>query len=809
MKTYSHTFNSQNSLLDFLTSIDITHVSSTLVHLHTYILDDQQLEDINRLVMSFFNNAQIINFNEVQFSNKDSSLYITTFKATVIRGLTLYQDLSFSTPQAFVKLITNKTKGVILYGNTSPSWLESIALTINANFSDIHISGGLTSTYELGQLRLNEQTVKNGVVGIILDSDVLQIHHFSYNNLIPVGQSHEITHADNNNIYSIDQIPAQRFYEKYLGRLMHDNVTHVGQLFPLLSLYEGRYLQKPIVSIDEAQIVVKTAVNIGDPLILGYDDLNASLRNYKQIINTLDTIPIESIHIFNESIISVHNRTDLSLTHLVHDITPSCLPTSGELIYENNTISINATSFSIITMSESDNAYKTINHTLLDNLIINHDQEILMNMIKRTSKELTALNHTLSSTVNKKVAELKEYYYQDYLTKLPNQNQLIENSHQGLVKHLALLDISSFININNFYGHHSGNIVLVELAHLIVDFVKTCNYKTYRVHSDIFAISSDRVEEHLHFRQFMQILQQKIQAHCFINDSHQIYILTTMAVTSFTPHIYENARVTLEYAKSKNIAFLNYDSNLHLEEIVKSNIHWTNKIRIAIQENRIQPFFQAIYNNKSGKIDHYEALMRMVDYNGDIIPPNAFLDIAKKANLYKPLTRIMISKTFNYFRHLPYNFSVNISAADITDKYNREFIYEQLRNFPEPNRVIFELVESEGIENYTYMIQFINAIKRYKAKVAIDDFGTGFSNFHYLFKLNVDIIKIDGSIIQQINNENSAKSVAEVIIDFAKKMNLITVAEFVSDKAIFESVKNLGIDYSQGYYISKPKKYIK
>jgi EAL domain-containing protein (putative c-di-GMP-specific phosphodiesterase class I) len=119
--------------------------------------------------------------------------------------------------------------------------------------------------------------------------------------------------------------------------------------------------------------------------------------------------------------------------------------------------------------------------------------------------------------------------------------------------------------------------------------------------------------------------------------------------------------------------------------------------------------------------------------------------------------------------------------------------------------VIFEIVESEGIENYDDVKEFINVTKSYGAQIAIDDFGTGFSNFHYLFKLNVDLIKIDGSIIQQINGEKAASLVAETIVDFSRKMGIATVAEFVSDEAIFKKTNELGINYSQGYYVSMPR----
>ena len=119
-------------------------------------------------------------------------------------------------------------------------------------------------------------------------------------------------------------------------------------------------------------------------------------------------------------------------------------------------------------------------------------------------------------------------------------------------------------------------------------------------------------------------------------------------------------------------------------------------------------------------------------------------------------------------------------------------------------RIIFEIIESEGIENFDKVLEFITDVKRYGTKISIDDFGTGYSNFEYLMKLKVDYIKIDGSMIKNIDNDKSAQMIIASIVSFAKNMNIKTVAEFVHSKNVYEKVKELGVDYSQGYYFGEP-----
>jgi len=198
--------------------------------------------------------------------------------------------------------------------------------------------------------------------------------------------------------------------------------------------------------------------------------------------------------------------------------------------------------------------------------------------------------------------------------------------------------------------------------------------------------------------------------------------------------------------------------------------------------------------------------MRMIDDNGDYISPIHFLDLAKKNKLYPELTKIMLIKTFKIFKKLDYQVSINLSVEDILNETVNKTIIDKLTRYNIGHKVIFEIIESEGIENFEEVISFIEKVKKVGAQISIDDFGTGYSNFEYIMKLKVDYIKIDGSMIKNIDTNKDSKLVTETIIDFAKKMNIKTVAEFIHSKNVYSVVKDMGIDYSQGYYFGEPKK---
>ena len=128
----------------------------------------------------------------------------------------------------------------------------------------------------------------------------------------------------------------------------------------------------------------------------------------------------------------------------------------------------------------------------------------------------------------------------------------------------------------------------------------------------------------------------------------------------------------------------------------------------------------------------------------------------------------------------------------------------KLKNSKVSDKVTFEILESDAIEDFVKVERFINEVRRYGAKIAIDDFGSGYSNFSYLTKIRADYIKIDGSLVKDIDVDNNSLIVVETIVEFARKLGIKTVAEYVHSSDVLDKVRELGIDFSQGFYIDEP-----
>jgi EAL domain-containing protein (putative c-di-GMP-specific phosphodiesterase class I) len=264
--------------------------------------------------------------------------------------------------------------------------------------------------------------------------------------------------------------------------------------------------------------------------------------------------------------------------------------------------------------------------------------------------------------------------------------------------------------------------------------------------------------------------------------------------------------MALKISKKEQKNIVVYSKENSLDKQYENNILWAGKLKKAIEENRVVPFFQPIINNSNLAFEKYEALVRIVESDGKVISPFFFLDIAKQTKQYLQLTQIMIEKSFEAFKDRDNEFSINLTMEDISSVQMRELLFEKLDNHPHiAKRVVLELVESESIKDYNEVIEFINSAKSKGCKIAIDDFGSGYSNFEYLIKLQADYIKIDGSLIKNITTQKESFVVVSTIVSFAKQMGIKTIAEFIENEEIFQATKELGIDYSQGYYFSPPK----
>jgi len=421
------------------------------------------------------------------------------------------------------------------------------------------------------------------------------------------------------------------------------------------------------------------------------------------------------------------------------------------------------------------------------------------------------INAYLEKEVNSKTAELRKQLFIDDLTQLPNRKKLFHDieylQNDGA---LLILNIDDFKEVNDFYGQTAGDYVLVEFASKLTALVKDeNNISVSRLSGDEFALYFEQKPSYRTFMRIVNTVSAEIEKMVFYYEENEISIRVTIGGTLETNEMLEKADIALKIAKEHKKYFLLYDKKLDVERQYKENMEWVKKLKSAIKEDRIVPFFQPIFDTQTQKAVSYECLIRFIDTDGSVVSPYKFLTIAHKSKLYPKLTKIMIEKSCQYFQHIDTSFSVNLSINDILDVNMVAYIQSSIRKYDVSNKIVFEILETEGIENYEEVSSFISNMKRLGCKFSIDDFGSGYSSFEHILRLDIDYLKIDGSLIKNLDTDVNSQIIVETIVNFAKKMKLIIIAEFVHNQAVFEKVKSLDIERIQGFYLGEPDKEIK
>ncbi|MDD5052898.1 MAG: EAL domain-containing protein [Sulfuricurvum sp.] len=430
--------------------------------------------------------------------------------------------------------------------------------------------------------------------------------------------------------------------------------------------------------------------------------------------------------------------------------------------------------------------------------ILHYGFKILVQRISRDADTARKLN-----------LQLEHQLYTDNLTSLPNRNALIRDIQTNKFYALMLLNIDNFKEINDFYGHEMGDETLLSLSKSIKSALHNLPMNLYKMPSDEYAIALIEPMTLTKLETTRQSIVHHIQSKHYNLQGASIYVTFTMGMDiskkNNAKSLLANADMALKAAKKRHLSYTLYDETMQIKQEYQNNILWSKKVKEAIEQKCFTLHYQPIFDTQSGEVIEYEALIRIVDRDGSIISPAHFLPAAKQSRLYSHISQFVIDAIFNMLEKTPHRYSINLSVDDIFDAPTREFLIHKLSTTAHGNRLIFELLESEGIENYAEVSAFIAQVKQFGVQIAIDDFGTGYSNFAHILKLDVDILKIDGSLIRNLDTDTNTQTVVLAVTEFSKRLGIKIVAEFVHSEAVYNKCKEFGIDYLQGYYLGEPK----
>jgi EAL domain-containing protein (putative c-di-GMP-specific phosphodiesterase class I) len=367
--------------------------------------------------------------------------------------------------------------------------------------------------------------------------------------------------------------------------------------------------------------------------------------------------------------------------------------------------------------------------------------------------------------------------------------------------------IENYIDIEQYYSGFLVEKIEEELYVQFLDYLpEEFGFASFVLGSGVYVFVKDCIsdEECKKLEHQIWVFQRKIND-LVLNVEDVSYDISILISLAYDEDAYENVKYGMEsLSKNQKNFIVANGMSLSAHKRVEENFEMLKKIKHAIENDKILSYFQPIVN-REGHIEKYESLVRLVDKENNILAPFFFLDVAKRAKYYTQITTIVLKNSFGALLKTSKGISINLSAIDIEKDQIRNEIYQLLESHKqEAHRVVFELLEDEDFKDYEVLKAFISRVKSYGVQIAIDDFGSGYSNFIGLLVYQPDIIKIDGSLVKNIETSQFSLSVVNSVIMFAKEQKIKIVAEFVENEQIFKILKELGVDYFQGYYFAKP-----
>ena len=413
----------------------------------------------------------------------------------------------------------------------------------------------------------------------------------------------------------------------------------------------------------------------------------------------------------------------------------------------------------------------------------------------------------------------------DALTDLANRSEFdlfiahsLKTAHADGIDHaLCYLDLDQFKVVNDTCGHLAGDELLRQLGTLLRKHIRHEDFLA-RLGGDEFGILMHNCTlDHAFIA--CEKIRNVIRDFNFAWENRSFSVGVSIGVTAVTS-ISGNSVELLKEADAACYAAKDKGRNrVHLfrpddEDLAKrqGEMQWVEKIHQSLSENRFILYGQiidSISEKKQGL--HFETLIRYRNSKGVIIPPGAFLPAAERYNLAPAVDRWVIKTLFSWmasqieFINNLDLCSINLSGLSLSDKTMLDFVTGQFNQWQiPPEKVCFEITETAAIANLSDATLFINKLKKLGCLFSLDDFGSGLSSFAYLKNLPVDFIKIDGLFVKDILEDNIDLAMVRSINEVAHVLNKKTIAEFVENEDILNILKQLGVDYAQGYYISKP-----
>jgi diguanylate cyclase (GGDEF)-like protein len=401
----------------------------------------------------------------------------------------------------------------------------------------------------------------------------------------------------------------------------------------------------------------------------------------------------------------------------------------------------------------------------------------------------------------------------DELTQTYNRNFLRDFIQKANIAQyqIMMLDIDHFKQVNDNYGHKAGDLILTKTAKIIAAEIREDDYLIrFGGEEFLLFIKKGKNTPELAYN-IAQRIRKTIEKTDFIFEDKQIKITVSIGICQQPEHFksisqaIKHADAMLYRAKREGrnkVVSSKTDINASLTKTDKKSI---NEVKEALEEQRIICYYQPIFDTQKQSIVKYEALARMIEKDGSIVLPFHFLETIAHTTVYNDFTKRIIELVFEQIKEKKATISINLNFSDLLETTIFTTILQELQAHKELTKwLVIELLEYEVVKQDSLIQERLSQIQSFGVQIALDDFGSGYANYTVFKSLPINILKIDGSLIKDIDSSSLSYKITHSIVMLAKELGITTVAEFVHSAEVYKIVQELDVDYSQGFYLAKP-----
>jgi diguanylate cyclase (GGDEF) domain len=820
-----------SSLCAFCSQNDITAEQEILIQAFTCLTQKTAVAGIIGAIQTVLPNAKIVGTSTgswiagQRYNAQHTILQFCIFQHSQIKTLLIPQcqeNLSELASLIAQRLVNDDTRLMLLF--SSPA-IQQAGLLLDGLCllnPDIVLAGGYSSQGSTSEppLQFTEHGItEHGIALASISSSQLYLlnkYAFGWNG---IGKQLTLTSVKYNRVFTIDHQPAKDIYAKYLGAEVAASLSTAMADFPLYQIQNGVTLSRnPRIFHADGSITFDGKLLENSKVQFAFSDLPNIAKESRYLLSQLPLAQTEAAFIY-----SCAGRLDYLKENVQSELEifkdhPNIAGffSYGEFFHHNQNAHILGHTLTCLLMSES--APLVMQEPIEKwKPQTNLQQSGLYHLFRTTSNELDQLNNSLQDEINRQTKTIYDQLYFKKLTGLPNRNHLLRDltyNQDFFPRHLAILDILSFSAINDFYGIDTGDHVLNKVAARIQNQVPVTNPPSYRVYHLTGGQYALAATNHVQETTFINTINNVLDdfKHTDIEVRQDRFSIQFCTGISTRPEKWQENAIplltradkALIQARKDHSSIVFYHKDLPILQEMESNQIMTKKVKRAIRNDQLWVQYQPIYHANNNTISHFECLIRLFDEENKVVPPNEFIHVAQKANLYPEITKKVLTEAVKMIKTTAHSFAVNLSAHDFTNPDTLNYIDNILADRLIAQRLIFEIVETESMGDYELVRAFQKRIALAGASLAVDDFGSGYSNYSHLAHLGSDHLKIDGSLIKECHLDPLILDIVESIVTFSKKIGVKTVAEYVCNVELAQICRRLKIDYLQGYYLSPP-----